>query len=144
MDFLSLAVAYCETTAFFQAELLLLLASIIFSFRTSSTKLFFASSGVCLFIALGTMVYELSRGWTARTTSTATMTTTVLSGMLFATFVASVTTGMRVFVVYTHAATAFALCVCLTVAVGMAWMALAPPQEAQVRRLRKSEFSQSG
>ena len=135
MSFTSIFVACGESDVFFHAELLLLLASIIISIKTSNSKAFFTSSGACLLTAIGTMVYELSRGWTARMINAETMATTVLSGMMLSTFGVALTSRMRSFVLYTHIAVIFGLCVCLTIGVCTVRMDLARPVDLEVRPL---------
>ena len=132
MAILSRLVAFCESDVFFQAELLLLLVSVFVSFRMNKTKPFFVASGACLFTAIGTTIYELSRGWTANMINAETMATTMLSGMLFSTLSASLASGLRSFLVWIHTTVTFALCICLSIGVCTLWMDLARPVDAEV------------
>lgn len=132
MDLISVLVACGESDVFFHTELLVLLVSIVFSFNTRNTKPFFTASGVCLFTAIGTMVYELSRGWTARMINAETMATSMLSGMLLATFGVAWVSRMRSLVVWTHVAVMSSLCVCLTIGICTVRMDLARPVDVEV------------
>lgn len=105
-------IASCEGNLFFTTETLLLLASILLSFCQYNSNLFYGCTGACLFTTIATMVFELSHGWTAGTITAGTTKTTLLSGMLLATFVASLASGSKAFVVRTHLTVASALCAC--------------------------------
>lgn len=132
MSPLSRLIAFSEGTVFFAAESVLLLVSIAIAFRTRNTKLFFASSGICLFASIATMVFELSRSWTARMINAETMSTTMLSGMLSATFAASLGRSMTALIVRTHVLIAAALCMCLGIGLCMVRMDLQRDVDLQV------------
>lgn len=121
-----------ETNGAFQFELLLLLVSIISSFRSGSTRPFFLASGICLLVTEATMIAELSHRWSQHTSDVLSMATTVLSGMLFSTLLASVASKMRTFVVALHSTITATSVFCLAIGVWFVWQDVARPVDLEV------------